>query len=81
MGSIPELGRSLEKEMATHSSIPAWRIPWTEEPGGLQPVRVQRVEHNLASKQWRWDSNHIILTQPKFSHSPSDSVPLVSHQF
>ena len=28
------LGRSLEKEMATHSSIPAWRIPWTEKPGG-----------------------------------------------
>ena len=29
------LGRSLEEEMATHSSILAWRIPWTEEPGGL----------------------------------------------
>ena len=28
----------LEKEMATHSSIPAWRIPWTEDPGGLQPT-------------------------------------------
>ena len=35
MGSIPGLGGSLEKEMATHSSILAWRIPWTEEPGGL----------------------------------------------
>ena len=34
-GSIPVLGRSPEKEMATHSSILAWRIPWTEEPGGL----------------------------------------------
>ena len=34
MGSIPELGRSLEKGMATHSSILAWRIPWTEDPGG-----------------------------------------------
>ena len=31
----------LEKEMATHSSILAWRIPWTEEPGGLQPMRLQ----------------------------------------
>ena len=30
----------LEKEMAAHSSIPTWRIPWTEEPGGLQSVRV-----------------------------------------
>ena len=36
LGSIPGLGRSLEKEMTTHSSILAWRIPWTEEPGGLQ---------------------------------------------
>ena len=36
----------LEKEMATHSSILAWRIPWTEEPGGLQSMRLQRVGHN-----------------------------------
>ena len=35
-GSIPKLGRSVEKEMATHSSILAWEIPWTEKPGGLQ---------------------------------------------
>ena len=34
-GLIPGSGRSLEKEMATHSSILAWEIPWTEEPGGL----------------------------------------------
>ena len=34
-GSIPGSGRSLEKEMATHSSILAWKIPWTEETGGL----------------------------------------------
>ena len=36
----------LEKEMATHSSIPAWRVPWTEEPGGLQSMGSQRVRHN-----------------------------------
>ena len=36
----------LEKEMATHSSILAWRIPWTEEPGRLQPMGSQRVGHN-----------------------------------
>ena len=36
----------LEKGMATHSSILAWRIPWTEEPGGLQPVASQRGRHN-----------------------------------
>ena len=34
-GSIPGLGRSPDKEMVVHSSILAWRIPWTEEPGGL----------------------------------------------
>ena len=32
----------LEKEMATHSSIPAWEIPWTEEPGGLQSAELQK---------------------------------------
>ena len=37
---------SLEKEMATHSSILAWRIPWTEEPGGLQSMGSQRVRHD-----------------------------------
>ena len=36
----------LEKERATHSSILAWRIPWTEEPGGLQSMGSQRVRHN-----------------------------------
>ena len=35
----------LEKEMATHSNILAWRIPWTEEPGGLQSIGSQRVGH------------------------------------
>ena len=36
----------LEKRMATHSSISAWRIPWTEEPGGLQSIGSQTVGHN-----------------------------------
>ena len=39
----------LEKEMATHSSILAWRIPWTEEPGGLQSTGSQRVGHDWAT--------------------------------
>ena len=38
----------LGKEMATHSSILAWKIPWTEEVGGLQPMGSERVRHNLA---------------------------------
>ena len=37
---------SLEKEMATHSSVLAWRIPWAEEIGGLQSMGSQRVGHN-----------------------------------
>ena len=41
----------IEKEMATHSSIPAWEIPWTEQPGRLQSMGSQRVRHDLATKQ------------------------------
>ena len=45
---VPSLGQEdlLEEITATHSSIPAWRIPWTEEPGGLQSMGSQRVRHN-----------------------------------
>ena len=45
---VQSLGREdpLEKEMAIHSSILAWRIPWTEEPGRLQSTGSQRVGHN-----------------------------------
>ena len=45
---VLSLGREnpLEKGMATHSSILAWRIPWTEEPGGLQSMGLQRLGHN-----------------------------------
>ena len=45
---IQSLGQEdpLEKEMATRSSILAWRIPWLEEPGGLQSMGLQRVGHN-----------------------------------
>ena len=45
---VRSLGREgpLEKEMATHSSIHAWKIPWTEEPDGLQSMESQRVRHD-----------------------------------
>ena len=45
---VQSLGQEdpLEKRMATHSSILAWRIPWTEEPGGLQFIGSQRVRHH-----------------------------------
>ena len=45
VGSIHGSGRSLEEGLAILSSIPAWRIPWTEEPGGLQSIGLQRVGH------------------------------------
>ena len=46
-GFNPWVGKTpLEKDMATHSSILAWRIPWTEEPGGLQSIVSQGVRHN-----------------------------------
>ena len=47
---VQSLGREdpLEKEMATHSSILAWKIPWTEEPDGLQSMGLQRVRHDRA---------------------------------
>ena len=43
---IPGSGRSPEEGMATHSSILAWRTPWTEEPGRLQPIGSQKVGHD-----------------------------------
>ena len=45
-GSIPGSGRPLAKEMATHSSILAWEIPWTEKTGGLQSMWSQREGHD-----------------------------------
>ena len=51
-GSIPESGRfPWRRKMATHSSILAWRIPGTEEPGGLQSMRSQKVRHNWKTGQ------------------------------
>ena len=46
----------LEEEMATHSSIPAWRIPWTEEPGGYSPwghKGLDTTEHTLSTHTWK----------------------------
>ena len=66
------LGREdpLEKGMATHSGILAWRIPWTEEPGGLWFMGSQRVRHNWVTKIFilicRWDFNMewvLVLTE------------------
>ena len=49
---VPPLGWEdpLEEDMATHSSVLAWKIPWTEEPSGLQFMKSQRVGYDLATK-------------------------------
>ena len=48
----------LEKEMAIYSSVLAWRIPWTKEPGELQSVKLQKIKHN-------WATNTTLLTAPR----------------
>ena len=51
-GSIPGWKDPLEEETATHSSILVWKIPWAEEPGGLQTMGLQRVGHDTAMNTW-----------------------------
>ena len=51
LGSIPGLEEPLEKEIATHSSIRAWRIPWTKDPGRLQSMGSQRIRHNFETEE------------------------------
>ena len=61
---VPSLGWKdpLEKEMATHSRILAWRIPWTKEPGGLQSIGPQRVRHD-------WATNTFTITSHSLKYS------------
>ena len=56
----------LEKEMATRSSILAWRIPWTEEPGGLQSIGLQRVRHDWATKHFTASRNKYLFLYTRF---------------
>ena len=55
-----------EKEMAMHSRILAWRIPWTKEPGGLQSMGSQRVGHNWVTKHSHRETNQILETVVDF---------------
>ena len=52
----------LEKEMATHSHVLSWEIPWTEESGGLESMGLQRIRHNLVSKQQQWCMSPFLKT-------------------
>ena len=76
--SIPNWEDPLEKEMATHSSILAWRIPWKEEPGGLQSMDSQSVYTHIVNY-----SHHavcFITTHWPFSHLLQASHMLTSSQ-
>ena len=69
----------LDEEMATYSSVPTGRIPWTEEPGGLQSMESQRVGQHLATEQQRPDeealSTSIISLAPKVRPACRISTP------
>ena len=55
------LGGLLEKEMAAHSSTLAWRIPWTEEPGELWSIGLQRAGHNWAANTFTFQVAYIFV--------------------
>ena len=77
-GSIPSWEDPLEKEMATHSSHLAWRIPCTEEPGGLQSTELQRVGYNWSNLAQR-NSMSGLLLQNKLRHSKQHCNQVLSH--
>ena len=54
LGLIPGSGRSSGEGMATHSSVLAWKTPWTEEPGGQQSMGPQGVRHNWVAKYYHF---------------------------
>ena len=78
---VRSLGREdlLEKEMATHSSILTWEIPWTEEPGGLQSLGSQRIGHNWTT----CTAPHYSFTFIKrlFSSSSLSAITVVSSAY
>ena len=58
----------LQEEIATHSSILAWEIPWIEEPDGLQSMRSQRVVHDLVAKQQQVRIYFLLLNKKNSPH-------------
>ena len=64
VGKIPP-----EEEMATHSRVLAWRIPWTEEPGGLQSMGLQRVGHDWLSEHTHVCPFHLLISTSSYKHT------------
>ena len=75
MGSTPGLVRSPGEKMATHSSILAWRVPWTEESGRQQSMGSQRVGHNWVTNTFTF-LQHCIVTKKFRQNQTGDPVPL-----
>ena len=85
---VQSLGREdpLEKGMATHSSILAWRIPWTEEPGGLRSMGSQGVEQVAWTEQLSlfhshtisWSSQESQLSPPGYASTPLPLHPCIA---
>ena len=74
----------LEKEMATHSSILAWRIPWTEEPGGLQSIASHRVSTTEVTQHahkgvWIQRIKYCLKLRPQFPHLLYHKIILSGH--
>ena len=69
---ITESGGSPEKEMATQSNILVWRIPWTEEPGGLQSTGSQESDTS-------WQLNNRSNVSPSKNHGPLQDADLFTH--
>ena len=72
----------LEEGMATHSSILAWRIPWTQETGGLQSMGLRRVRHNWATNNFTFCNSTLVADMLGFLHlsASSDLYACARHQ-
>ena len=68
-GSIPGLGRFPKQEMTVHSSILAWKIPWTEEPDGLQSMGLKRVRHDWAQRACIHTHTHTHTHTQRHTHT------------
>ena len=67
---VQSLGREdpLEKEMANCSTVPAWNIPWTEEPGGLQSMGSQEWDTTHQNRDYNWDKCRLHEAANMFCH-------------